>query len=281
MNKHNQKGSLVIHALMVLVGLALSGLIIMYLFFMHSVVTEAGYETVMVDRPYFGKGGVRPVALTEGRSMEFKTSIGVPVNMKPETIPVRFTDLPTKDNSLLDFETSIQVKVTDSVLLVSKFGNDWFENNLRRPYESTFRDLSKAYNMTEIISSQTTAADIETQLLDKLNAKVKKDGLPVVVLDFSMGQGRPNAEVVAQMDKTIAAQQASRTYSELDAAEKNRKKSEASRAEADQAYADKMGYSPEQMLQLEAIREYSKACSVQGSSCVIMNGGSVPVTLSR
>jgi regulator of protease activity HflC (stomatin/prohibitin superfamily) len=264
-----------------LTGLALASLLVMYLFFMHSVVTEAGYETVMVDRPYFGQGGIRPEPLKEGRSMEFKTSIGVPVNMRPVTIPVRFNDLPTKDNSLLDFETSIQIKVTDSVLLVSKFGQDWFDNNLRRPYESTFRDLSKAYNMTEIISSQTTASEIEEKLLNLLNAKVKHDGLPVLVMDFSMGQGRPNEEVVKQMDKTIAAQQASRTYAELDMAEQKRKVSETSRAEADQAYASKMGYTPEQMLRLEAIREYSKACSAQGSSCVIMNGGSVPVTLGR
>lgn len=258
-----------------IIGLAL----IMWLFFMKSIVTEAGYQTVLVDQPFFGDGGVRPRPMEPGRMVVFRTTQGIPVQSTPITYAERFGDLPTKDNSLLNFQTSIQVKVTDPVLLISKFGENWYENNIVRPFTSSFRDITKSKTMTQIMSDPQTSQEMEQKLIAIMNEKVRGDGIPVVVMDFNMGQGRPNDEVVDQMNQTIAQQQASKTYVEAKNAQDQRKESEIARAVADKAYADKMNFTPEQVIQLEAINKYSAACTK--SSCVIMSGGAVPITLTK
>lgn len=245
----------------------------------HSIKTEPGYQTVVVDQPFFGDGGVRAKPLDPGRMVAFRTTHGIPVQVTPVTYPLQFGDLPTKDNSLLNFQTSIQVKVIDPVRLIDKFGENWYENNISRPFTSSFRDITKNYSMTQIMSDSRTAGEMEQKLIDTMNAKVKADGIPVEIMDFNMGQGRPNEEVVDQMNQTIAQQQASKTYAEAKIAQEQRKESEIARAVADKAYADKMNFTPEQIIQLESINKYSAACAK--SSCVIMSGGAVPITLAK
>lgn len=256
---------------------AVLGLLFFWLF-MDSITVEAGHEVVVFDRPFFfGHEGVRKEPLVKGRLVVFPTTYGVAVDMTPKTYPIKFNDLPTSDNSFLDFNTTIQVKVLDSVKLITEFREQWFENNLQRPYEAAFRDIAKSYTMTQIISSPKVSAEIELKILKILNDKVKADGIPVLVMDFNMGQGRPNAKVVDQMDDTVAKEQAEKTYFKTELAEKARKKSEEARANADKAYATTMNYSPEQLVQLRAIDKYSEACAK--STCVIMSGGAMPVTL--
>lgn len=253
-------------------------LLLIFVIFVKSITVEAGHEAVIFDRPYvFGNEGPRAEPLRNGRMLVWPSTYGVEVDMTPRTYPVMFNDLPTSDNSLLDFNTTIQVKVLDSVKLISHFREEWFQNNIQRPYEAAFRDISKEYTMTQIMSSPAVSREIESKLLKILNDKVKADGIPVVVMDFNMGQGRPNPEVVTQMNETVAQEQAAKTFQKTKAAQDARKASEQSRAEADKAYADKMHYTPEQLVQLRAIDKYSEACAK--STCVIMANGAMPVTL--
>ncbi|MBD8089088.1 SPFH domain-containing protein [Pseudomonas fluorescens] len=265
-----------------LIGVATAVVVVVagffFTFFVQSITVEAGHEVVIFDRPYFfGHEGARKEPLTQGRLLAWPTTYGVSVDVTPKTYAIKFDDLPTLDNSFLDFNTTIQVKVLDSVKLITGFREEWFVNNLQRPYEAAFRDISKAYTMPQIISDARTSAEIETKILKILNDKVKADGIPVLVMDFNMGQGRPNKTVVAQMDDTVAQEQAAKTYDKRKLAEDSRAESEKARALADKAYADKMGYSPEQLVELRAIDKYSEACAK--STCVIMSGGSVPMTL--
>lgn len=261
-----------------LLALSVVGLAAFFIFFVRSITVEAGHEVVIFDRPYwFGNEGVRQEPLRKGRTLVWPTSYGVAVDVTPKAYPVKFNDLPTGDNSLLDFNTTIQVKVLDSVKLITEFREEWFQNNLQRPYEAAFRDISKEYTMTQIMSDPNVSREIESKLLKILNEKAKADGIPVVVMDFNMGQGRPNDEVVTQMNETVAQEQAAKTFQKAKAAQDARKASEESRAAADKAYADKMNYTPEQLVQLRAIDKYSEACIK--STCVVMANGAVPVTL--
>jgi regulator of protease activity HflC (stomatin/prohibitin superfamily) len=246
--------------------------------FQYSVITENGYESVIVDRPYFwGHEGVRPETQKSGtRSREWNTTIAIPVQMTPQTIPMQFDDLPTSDNILLDFSTSIQVQVTDARKLIQNKGEEWFNNNLRQPWSSSFRDQTKAHTMTEIMTDPKVAAEMEKNLLVELNDRAKKDGISVIITDFNMGRGRPNEDVLSQMNKTAAEQQRAKTMDATDQAEIKRKKAEGSRADADQEYANKMKYTPEQVIQLAAINAYATACESKGASCIIMAPGANP-----
>lgn len=270
-------GNIFASMFLVLFALLLGGYAFVWFFFQHSIITENGYETVIVDRPYFwGREGVRPETQKTGRQREWNTTIGIPVSMTPQTIQMQFDDLPTKDNILLDFNTSIQVKVTDAHRLIATKGENWFDNNLRQPWSSAFRDLTKTYTMTEIMTSPSVAAEMETQLLRLLNDRAKKDALDVTVTDFNMGRGRPNQEVLAQMNNTAAEQQRSKTMVASEEAETKRKASEIARAEADKAYGLKMNYTTDQIIQLAAINSYAEACKSSGTQCIIMAPGANP-----
>lgn len=272
----NNRGHVIVWLIAALAALFVVAQVVIWVFFKHSIIAENGQEVVLVDRPYFwGAEGVRPYTLKSGsRSVEWLTTVGIPVNVLPERIELPFEDLPTKDNYLLDYTTSIQVRVTDARQLIQTKGEKWFDNNLMAPWQSTFRDLAKSYTMSQLLSDATVAADIEKALLQTLNDRAKADGLNVIITDFNMGRGRPNDKVVDQLDETAAEQQRSVTLVAKEAAEIQRKKAEKARAEADKEYADKMGYTAEQSLQVNAIKAYSDACAK--STCVIMAPGAMP-----
>lgn len=269
---------LIIGTIVALVVTIILANVVIWVFFKESIIAENGEEVVLIDRPYFwGPEGVRHETLKPGtRSVEWKTTVGIPVNVLPQRIELRFEDLPTVDNYLLDFTTSIQVRVTNARDLIQNKGADWFVNNLQAPWQSAFRDLAKSYTMAQLMADAKVAADIESALLRLLNDKAKADGLPVVITDFNMGRGRPNPKVIEQLDQTAAEQQRSLTLIAAKNAEVERKNSENARAQADKEYGTQMGYTTEQNLQIAAIKAYSEACKVQGSTCVIMAPGAMP-----
>ncbi|MNV64892.1 FtsH protease regulator HflK [compost metagenome] len=190
---------------------------------------------------------------------------------------MQFDNLSTKDGTFLDFDTSITYRVTDARGLIASKGVAWFENSLAKPWMSTFRELIKQYTVADLLQDTTIMVKIEADLLKTLNDRAKADGLAVTISDFNMGQGRPNKVVIAQMDETSRSVQAATTWQKEELAQGARQKSEEARGEADKAYAGKMHYTPEQVIQIAAINAYAKACEADGAKCVIMAQGATPV----
>lgn len=247
--------------------------------FMKYIVAENGQEVVLVDSPYFfGREGVREQVIKPGhREHVWRTTKGISVTVTPQTISMKFDDLSTKDGTFLDFDTSIQVQVINSQRLIASKGVKWFENSLQKPWTSTFRDLVKTYSVDELLTKPEIMADMEAKLLKTLNDRAVSDQLDIKISDFNMGQGRPNKVVIAQMDESSREVQAAVTYAKAKIAQDARKASEIARGDADIAYANKMNYSPEQVVQMAAIKAYSEACNRDGAKCVIMAPGTNPV----
>lgn len=258
-------------AILSLVGVIIFGLV--WLVFMHTEVVEPGHELVINDKPYFfGHDGIRLESIKEGRVLLFNTSSAVAINMLPLSQPVKVDDFASKDNILLDFETTIQYKVNNSVVLVSKFGaKDWFVNNIQNQYLAIVREAVKKKTMSEMMSDVTAAADIDKEVTTALIALVKESNLPITILNVSLGRAKPNAEVLAQMNETAAQQQRKKTLIEAEAAEIQRKKEQVAKAAADNAYRNEMGLSPELFVQLESVKRFSEACKT--STCVIGQPG--------
>lgn len=248
-----------------------------WLFGMHTVSAENGEEVVLIDKPFFfGHKGVRDTVMKTGdRSLEFYSTTAIPVVVTPVTKSMQFENLSTKDGTFLDFDTSITVSVTDSRNLIGTKGEQWFENSLQKPWISTFRELVKAYTVDELLQDRTVMPNIEAELLDTLNQRATFDKLAIKISDFNMGQGRPNKVVVAQMDESAREVQAATTHAKAKLAQDARKEAELARGEADKAYAGKMNYTPEQVVQLSAINAYSEACKT-GNKCIIMAPGAIP-----
>jgi len=279
MNMKKQRGSAVAGLIAAIAVILVIGYVLCWVFLKHSIVAENGVEVVIVDKPYFwGHEGVRKETLKPGsRSVEWRTTDGIEVPITPLTVQMQFEDLPTSDNVLLDFSTSLQVQVTDARELIVTKGANWFANNLQQPWSSEFRDQTKAHTMKEIMTDPKVAALMEKNLLEALTKRAATDGIAVRITDFNMGRGKPNPAVQEKLDATAAEQQRSTTLDATIVAEGKRATSEAARALADKAYADAMNYSPEQVVQLAAINAYAEACKKEGTNCVIMAPGANPV----
>lgn len=246
---------------------------IMWLFFMHSEVVEPGHELVVNDKPYlFGHDGVREKPIREGRVWLFFTSSAEPVRMTPQATTIGIDDFSSKNNILLDFETTIQWRVSDSVVLVKNFGvKDWFNNNLKNQYLAIVRDAVKKRTMEEMMSDSNTAAQVDDEVTAAVRKLVTDEKLPIVILNVSLGRAKPNPNVLSQMNETAQQEQRKKSLFAATDAEKQREAEQIAKARADNAYRNAMSLSPEQFIQLEAIKRFSEAC--EKSTCVIGQPG--------
>lgn len=262
----------------VLFILGIVGFFLTWVLFMHTKTVDPGHELVIVDKPYFfGHEGVRDETIKDGRVLLFRTSTVVPVRMTPSSVRVVFDDLSSADNILLDFESTIQYRFTNSVSLVKNFGVDgWFKNNVERQYMAIVRDAVKKKSMSQMMSDVQTTNDVDNEITAELQKLVTKSKLPLEILGVSLGRAKPNASVLAQMNETAAQQQREKTLIASTRAENQREQEQVAKAKADNAYRNAMQLSPEMFIQLEQIKRYADACS--RSTCII---GSVPIVVGK
>lgn len=238
----------------------------------YSVTVEPNHEVVLIDRPYLiGHEGVRTDTVKEGRKYLWKSTLAQPVVMAPQTVGVAFDDFSSKDSILLDFQTSIQYRITNASLLIDKFGVNWFNNNVQAPYTSIVRQQVKEYSMSDIISNPLTSTKLDADITKDLNALVASIKLPVQIIGVSLGRAKPNENVLLQMNKTAAEQQRNKTLTATKISEDNRAEAESARARADNAYRNEMHMDTAQFIALEQAKLYAAACK-ESSHCIITSG---------
>lgn len=262
-------------------GAILGVLILLYIFCFKSVATDPGYESVIVDKPLiFGTGGVRDEVQKPGRKWYWTTTELTGYS----TFPIRYNEplehLATSDNNFINYQSFIVLQWYDFPQMVRDFGYDkWYENNLQEQYRTIVRDVTKKYQMTEIMTGQTTLELIEGQIAMKFREHIATTGLHVRLLNVNMGKALPNPSVIAEMDNTAIQQQSVKTQNQRKLSEDARKEAETSRAAADNAYRNDMNLDPNQFIQLEAIKRYSDACR-ETKGCVIVQGNA-PVLVGK
>lgn len=139
------------------------------------VSPDPGQQAVLVDKPlFFGKGGIRLDDVRDpGRTYTWLTTSATYVDVTPQTVQVAFDDFSSSDNILLDFSTQIQYRITAPALLLSRFGQDWFKNNVASQYASIVRDQVKRYDMTKMMSDPDTARKIDDSVTQNVSALVR------------------------------------------------------------------------------------------------------------
>jgi regulator of protease activity HflC (stomatin/prohibitin superfamily) len=275
-----QKSSAVIVIIGVVAVLGAVATFLVWLLLMTTLTVEPGHEQVIVDKPYFfGHEGVRTEPLKDGRITVWRTTTSYDVNMTPQSTHVVFDDFSSHDNILLDFETTIQFRYTNSVTLISKFGEEWFANNVGRQYGAIVREAVKRRTMSDMMSDVDTATQLDAEVTLALEKHVKDNGLPVQILGVSLGRAKPNPNVLAQMNETAAQQQRQKTLVAATAAEGQRELEQVAKAKADNAYRNAMNLTPEMFIQLEKIKRYSDACQKPGNVCVVDATGNTNVNV--
>jgi hypothetical protein len=249
-----------------------------------TVQPDAGHEAVLVRKPLvFGSGGVDPTPVKTGLKYVAFTTTGIDVNMQPMRIDVEFSDLMTMDGVPIDFHAVLTLQVTDSVKLVRDFGQDFLGDkagfwmrNLDQPYRTAVRDAVKAHGMNEMAIQATAAEAVDRVVTEHLLAIIKETGVPVRVLDMSLGRANPPDAILHQRVETAAQEQRINTEKQKKLAEDQRKMAEESRAAADQAYNQKMGLNAEQYVALQAIQMQRDVCG-KGTCTFLYGGNAVPL----
>lgn len=250
-----------------------------------TVQPDAGHEAVLVRKPLiFGSGGVDPTPVRTGLKYVAFTTSGVDVNMQPRRIDAEFNDLMTSDGVPIDFHAVITLQVTDSVKLVRDFGADAGSNgipgfwmrNLDQPFRTAVRDSVKAHGMNEMAIQATAAEQVDDAVTEHLLRIVKETGVPVKILDVSLGRANPPDAILHQRVETAAQEQRINTERQKKLAEDQRKAAEESRAAADQAYNQKMGLNTEQYVALQAIQMQRDVCS-KGTCTFIYGANATPM----
>lgn len=244
-----------------------------------TVTPDAGHEAVLVRKPLiFGSGGVDATPVKTGLKYVAFTTSSVDVNMQPMRIDAEFTDLMTSDGVPIDFHAVITLQVTDSVKLVRDFGAErtgpvpgFWLRNLDQPFRTAVRDSVKAHGMNEMAIQATAAEAVDKVVTEHLLQIIKDTGVPVRILDVSLGRANPPDAILHQRVETAAQEQRINTEKQKRLAEDQRKLAEESRAAADQAYNQKMGLNTEQYVALQAIQMQRDVCTKGG--CTFLFGG--------
>jgi len=250
-----------------------------------TVQPDAGHEAVLVRKPLiFGSGGVDPTPVKTGLKYVAFTTEGIDVNMQPRRIDAEFTDLMTSDGVPIDFHAVISLQVIDSVKLVRDFGADmggnaapgFWTRNLDQPFRTAVRDAVKKHGMNEMAIQATAADEVDNVVTEHLLNIVKETGVPVKILDVSLGRANPPDAILHQRVETAAQEQRINTEKQKKLAEDQRKLAEESRAAADQAYNQKMGLNTEQYVALQAIQMQRDVCA-KGTCTFIYGASATPM----
>ena len=238
-----------------------------------SVTPDEGEEAVIIRKPWlFGSGGIDPTPVTTGRAYVALSTEHRIVNMQPMQFSLSIQDLMSADGVPLDFEAKVQMKVTDSVKLVSKFGGDgWYPRNVEAVFQKALRDAVKKRGMNETAINASAAEAIDQEVTQALVTHVKTIDLPVAIIDVNCGRANPPDAIKNQRIATAEQEQRVNTEKMNKLAEDQRLLSEQARAAADNAYRLAMQLSPQQYLQLEQIKLLGTVCA--GGKCTFVNGG--------
>lgn len=247
----------------------------------HSVTTDPGHETVIIDNPwFFGHGGIREETQKVGLSWYWWSTRAVPVALTPIKYDEPLDHLATGDNNFINYNSYIVLQWKDPATLVTKFGEEgWYTHNLKEQYRTIVRDVTKQYQMTPIMTDPATLQKIEGEIAAQFRKHIESTGLHVTLLNVNMGKALPNQTVIAEMDNTAAQQQRRKTEVQRKLAEDSRLQAETSRASADNAYREHMRLDGAQFVQLESIKRYSEACK-ESKQCFIVQGNT-PVLVGR
>ncbi len=233
---------------------------------------DAGHEAVLVMKPiFFGHGGVDDSPVRTGLTFTAWTTDAIYVSMQPQQFVVHFEDLMSKDGVPLDFDSVLRIQVTDSVKLVKEFGPDWYKTNVEAEFMNRVRQAVRKHGMNETAIDTTAIDEIDTEVSSEMEKYIQSSGLPLKMVQVTVGKANPPDSIKSQRIETAAQQQRQLTEMQRKLAEDQRKKAEESRAAADNAYREAMKLSPDQYLQLEMIKMQHDAC--KAGNCTFIAGG--------
>ena len=242
----------------------------------HSVSPDADEEAVLIYKPwFFGHGGVDMDAVESGLTWCWWSTHSETFKIVPVKHQVDMDDLFSDDNTPLDFHTIIitQIEKGKSPILLQNYGVDWFNTNIYNYYCNLVRDHISQHSPFDLMSNRAILNEIDHKILAQMQQHIKelsKDKeFPIIIKQVTIGKAAPNAEQLAEMNKTAKAVQAKQTQEREVEVQIAREKAERQRAIADKAYREELGLSTQDFINLKWIEMVSEK---QGANIDVMVG---------
>lgn len=217
---------------------------------------NADEELVFVEKPIiFGKGGVNPKPLTSGTEWRWFSTQEVVFKISPTEYEENFQDIFTGDNTPIDLSAKLllQIKQGQTPKLLTKFGEDWYKNNIKSVFVKNVLDEISNYPMKQLTSKREIYANVENIVLNKVQNIINEKDMPIQVLSVIVNRAVPKEDVMDELARTAMQIQAEETQTQRAKTEDAREIAEAKRAKADKTYQRIMNLTNEQYIELRKI----------------------------
>jgi regulator of protease activity HflC (stomatin/prohibitin superfamily) len=236
---------------------------------------DAGHEGVLVQKPiFFGHGGVDPVPATTGRLAVAPTTEIIDVDVRPIQHAEHF-DIISNENAPVSFDAFLIAKVIDgrSPELISRFGPNWYQNNVKEAFRTFVREEVQKYPLFSLTTDPTTRTKLQEVVAQEVQTKlIDKQHLPIQLMRVVVGSILPPKGVLDQTAQTIIQEQRKLTMIEFQKAEEAREKAERQRGIADRAYREHLGLSAPEFVDLRRIEVQKEIVQHAPSALTIIMG---------
>lgn len=217
---------------------------------------DAGHEGVIVQKPvFFGHGGVDPVPVPTGRVWVAVTTDLIDVDVRPVQYSEHF-DIISSENAPVSFDAFFIANVVEgrSPELISRFGPNWYQNNVKEAFRTIVREEVQKYPLFELTTKSATRVKLQDAIDHEVRARIlEKQNIPVRLNRIVVGSILPPKGVLEQTAQTIIQEQRRITMVEFQKAEEMREKAERQRGIADRAYRESLGLTAPEFVDLRRI----------------------------
>jgi regulator of protease activity HflC (stomatin/prohibitin superfamily) len=236
---------------------------------------DAGHEGVLVAKPIlFGHGGVEPVPAATGRVMVAPTTEVIDVDIRPIQHSEHF-DIISAENAPVSFDAFLIANVIEgrSPELISRFGPNWYLNNVKEAFRTFVREEVQKYPLFELTTKPATRAKLQDAVEQEVRSRlIEKQGIPIRLNRVVIGSILPPREVLKQTEQTIVQEQRKITMIEFQRAEEAREKAERQRGIADRAYREHLGLTAPEFVDLRRIEVQKEIVQHAPSALTIIMG---------
>lgn len=217
---------------------------------------DAGHEGVLVEKPFFfGHGGVDPVPVKTGRQVVAATTQVIDIDVRPVQYSEHF-DIISSENAPVSFDAFMIANVIEgrSPELISRFGPNWYVNNVKEAFRTAVREEVQRYPLFQLTTDPTTRTKLQEAIAQQVRGSIlEKQNIPVRLNRIVVGSILPPKGVLEQTAQTIIQEQRRITMVEFQKAEEAREKAEKQRGIADRAYREALGLTAPEFVDLRRI----------------------------
>ncbi len=239
------------------------------------VAIDAGHEGVLVEKPFFfGHGGVDPVPATTGRVAVALTTQVIDVDVRPIQYAEHF-DIISAENAPVSFDAFMIASVIEgrSPELISRFGPNWYQNNVKEAFRTFVREEVQKYPLFQLTTDPTTRTKLQDAIGREVQTKIiDKQNLPIRLVRIVVGSIMPPKGVLEQTAQTIIQEQRRITMVEFQKAEEAREKAERQRGIADRAYRESLGLTAPEFVDLRRIEVQKEIVSHPPANLTVIMG---------